>query len=185
MEVSRLMHFWGFTLLASIGLLILGLSAAAFVLGGMRRFVLARNLEPTHEWFEAFDFDRYQALVHLFSPQDFDFLRSQPGYTPELSARLKSDRLAIAESYLNELQTDVRLLLNFANRASAQEGADVDDFSAFLLKQEFRFAVTMARLRCELALMKVGVNRQIQFEKLLDTVRPLVQCSRTLALQAV
>ena len=176
-------HYWGVALLASIGLLILGLSA--FVLGGMRRFVLARHREPTHEWFEAFDFGRYQALAQLFAPQDFDFLRSQPGYTPDLSARLKSDRLKIAEGYLNELQTDVRLLLNFANRASAMGAVDADNFSAFLLKQEFRFIATMARLRCELALMKIGVNRQIEFEQLLDTVRPLVQCSRALAIQAI
>jgi hypothetical protein len=180
-----LTHYLGLALLGSIGLLILGLSAAIFVLGGVRRFYLARNLEPTYEWFEAFDFGRYQALVKLFAPQDFDFLRSQPGYTPELSARLKSDRLKIAESYLNALQTDVRLLLNFANRASGAGGVEADNFSAFLLKQEFRFTATMARLRCELALMKIGVNRQIQFEQLLDTVRPLVQCSRTLAIQAI
>lgn len=177
--------YWEFALFATIGLLVLVVSAAAFVLGGMRRFVLARHREPTHEWFEAFDFARYQALAQLFAPQDFDFLRSQPGYTPDLSARLKSDRLKIAESYLNELQTDVRLLLNFANRASAMGGVDADNFSAFLLKQEFRFTATMARLRCELALMKIGVNRQIEFEQLLDTVRPLVQCSRALAIQAI
>jgi hypothetical protein len=177
--------YWGFALLASIGLLILSLSAAAFVLGGMRRFVMARNVEPTLEWFEAFDFSRYQALVQLFDPQDFEFLRSQPGYSPELTARLKSDRLAIAESYLNELQIDVRRLLNFANRASAHGGVDADNFSAFLLRQEFRFAASMTRLRCELALMKIGVSRQVQFEKLLDTVRPLVQCSRALAVQAI
>jgi hypothetical protein len=178
------MHLWEFALFASIGLLIVGLSVAVFALLGLRRFIVARNLEPTHEWVGAFDFRRYQALVQLFAPQDFDFLRSQPGYTPQLTARLKSDRLAIAEGYLDALQTDFRLLLNFANRVSAQGGADVNNFSAFLLKQEFRFAVTMTRLRCELALMKIGVNRQIEFERLLETVRPLVQCSRTLAIQA-
>ena len=178
-------HFWEFALLGSISLLIVGLSTATFVLIGLRRFVLARNLVPTQEWFEAFDFGRYQALVQLFDPQDFEFLKRQPGYTPELSARLKSDRLAIAESYLDELQTDFRLLLNFANRASAEGGIDLDNFSAFLLKQEFRFAASMVRLRGELVLMKIGLHRQIQFERLLDTVRPLVQCSRVLAIAAV
>jgi hypothetical protein len=180
-----LTHFWEVALLASIGLLIIGLCACAFVLGGLRRFVLARKLEPTPEWLESFDFARYEALMQLLAPEDFDFLRRQPGYTPELTARLKSDRLAIAQSYLDELQTDVRLLLNFANKASSQGTIDADNFSAFLLKQEFRFAVTMTRLRCELALMRMGVNRRIEFERLLDTVRPLVQCSRMLALQAI
>lgn len=177
--------YGGFALLAGIGLLIFGMGATVFILAGLRKFVLARNLEPTYEWFEAFNFARYQGLIHLFAPEDFNFLKSQPGYTPELLARLKADRLAIAQSYLNELQTDVRLLLNFANRASAQSGLDTDDFSAFLLKQEFRFALSMTRLRCELALMKFGINREIQFERLLACVTPLVQCSRTLAVQGV
>lgn len=176
-------HFWGVALFTSIGFLIVG-AGAAYILVGLRRFVLARNLEPTPEWLEEFDFTRYEALIQLLAPQDFEFLRTQPGYTPALAARLKSDRLAIARSYLDELQRDFRLLLNFANKASAQGVIDADNFSAFLLKQEFRFAVTMTRLRCELALMRIGVNRRIEFERLLDTVRPLVQCSRTFALQA-
>jgi hypothetical protein len=185
MEFRLLTNFWEFAVLAAIGLLILGLSVAAFVLGGLRHFVLARDIEPTREWFESFDFSRYQALIQLFAPQDFEFLKSQPGYMPQLLARLRADRLAIAESYLNELQGDVRLLLNFANQASAGAGMDAGDFSAFLLKQELRFAVNIARLRCELALMKIGLRRQIEFENLLATVRPLVQCSRNLALQSV
>ena len=37
------MLYWELALFASIGLLVLVVSAAAFVLGGMRRFVLARN----------------------------------------------------------------------------------------------------------------------------------------------
>jgi hypothetical protein len=180
-----LTHFWQFALLASIGLLIVGLSATIFVLGGLRRFVSARNMKPTPEWLESFDFARYEALIQLLAPQDFDFLKTQPGYTPELAARLRSDRLAIAQSYLNELQTDFRLLLNFANKASAQMAIDAENFSAFLLKQEFRFAVTMTRLRCELALMKMGVNRRIEFKRLLDTVRPLVQCSQAFAIQGI
>jgi hypothetical protein len=178
-----LTHFWEVALFTSIGFLTVG-AGATYILVGLRKFVFARNLEPTPEWLEKFDLTRYEALIQLLAPQDFEFLRTQPGYTPQLAARLKSDRLAIARSYLDELQTDFRLLLNFANKASAQGVIDADDFSAFLLKQEFRFAVTVTRFRCELALMRIGVNRRIEFERLLDTVRPLVQCSRTFALQA-
>lgn len=177
------MPYWEPAVWASIALLIACVAGVTFALGGIPRILRSRRLEPTREWFDSFDFDRYQPLLQLFAPDDFNFLKSQPGYTPELAARLKADRLAIAQSYLDELQSDVCLLLKFANSASAHASVDRDNFSAFLLKQEFRFTVIVARLRCELALMKMGLNRQIQFESLLDTVRPLVQISRTFAVQ--
>jgi hypothetical protein len=177
------MSHWGPAVWASATLVIACLVGVILALGGIPRMLRARRAEPTREWFESFDFTRYEALLQLLAPDDFNFLRSQPGYTPELAARLKADRLAIAQSYLDELQTNVCLLLKYANRASAHAAADGDNFSAFLLMQEFRFTVTVARLRCELGLMRLGVDRQIEFQKLLDTVRPIVQLSQMFSMQ--
>jgi hypothetical protein len=152
-------------------------------LTGVCRFLLRRGAEPTREWFDNFDLQRYQGLTQLFDPQDFNFLKSQPGYSPDLTARLKSDRLKIAESYLRQLENDVRLLLNFVNRANGSAESEEQDFSGFVLKQEFKFAITMAWLRAELALMKVGVVQRVKFGNLIESLRPLVQCSQTLAVQ--
>jgi hypothetical protein len=152
-------------------------------LTGVGRFLLRRGAEPTREWFENFDLERYRGLAQLFDPQDFNFLKSQPGYSPELTTRLKADRLKIAESYLRQLENDVRLLLNFVNRASGSAESEEQDFSAFVLKQEFKFALTMTWLRTELALMRFGLVHRVEFANLIESLQPLVRCSQALAVQ--
>jgi hypothetical protein len=146
------------------------------------RFLLSREIEPTSDWLNRYDFSRYSALAGLLHPRDFEFLRTQPGYTPELSARLRADRLKIAECYLSQLERDVRLLLNFANHALVVSGEDRDGLSAFLLKQELSFAAKLAFLRAEIGLMKLGLLHQVSFDGLLESLRPLVLQSRVLAL---
>ena len=175
------MGLWQITLwiLGALSILVLGFFAAALL--GAWRFVTKRSVEPTREWLDEFNFNRYAVLPKLLSPHDFDFLRSQPGYTPELTARLKADRLQIEESYLRQLETDVRLLLNAANQTSGKADKEFEDFSAFLLRQEFKFTYSIVQLRFQLALMRLGLVQQVQFENLLNNVNPLVQHSLTLS----
>jgi hypothetical protein len=155
----------------------LGISTVWFmapIVSGVWRFLFRRGIEPAKDWLDTFSFERYKGLTRLFDPQDFEFLKRQPGYAPELLARLKADRLSIAEGYLRQLETDVRLLLNFANRESGKADADHQDFSAFLLKQEFGFACKIGIIRAELTLMRLGLLHRIEFQNVLDSVRPLM-----------
>lgn len=165
-------------------LALLSVAAALFFTAArpIWRFLTYRQPETNSDWLSEFDFSRYAVLANLFHPSDFEFLKSQPGYSPDLSARLKADRLKIAESYLSQLERDVRRLLNFANYAAAHSGVDHDGLSAFLLKQEARFTLTLLVLRTEMTLMKLGVWHQISFDGLLESLRPLVLQSRILAL---
>jgi hypothetical protein len=145
-------------------------------------FFAHRQAEPTADWLSSFDFSRYAVLATLLHPRDFEFLKAQPGYAPELGARLRSERLKIAEVYLHQLERDVRLLLNFANHSVARSGTDHDGLSAFLLKKELRFAFELTKLRVALTMMRLGVWNQISFDALFESVRPLVVESRVLAL---
>jgi hypothetical protein len=178
---KAVMGFWQITLLVLSALCVLALGCFAAALAGAWRFVTQRSIEPTREWLDEFDFTRYATLPKLFSPQDFDFLRSQPGYSPELLSRLKADRLNIAESYLRQLEADVRRLLTIANQASGKAGNEAGDFSGFLLRQECQFTCSMIRLRFQLMLMKLGLAQQIQFEHLLENIHPLVEHSLSLS----
>jgi hypothetical protein len=151
------------------------------VLSGVWRFATRRSVEPTLEWFSEFDFSRYSTLPKLFSPEDFDFLRSQPGYQPELGSRLRSERLKIAEGYLRELERDIRMLLALATRACAHATSPEEDISGFLLKQEIAFIFSLARIRIQLSLMKAGLVKQVSFEAFLESLRPLLQQTRIAA----
>jgi hypothetical protein len=148
------------------------------------KFLALRGEQPGADWLSEFDLSRYNVLDNLFHPRDFEFLKSQPGYTPELSTRLKADRLKIAEGYLSQLERDVRMLLTFANRAAARSGIDHDQLSAFLLKQEAKFVWNLLKLRMQIVLMRLGLLQKISFDQVLEGLRPLVLESRILALPA-
>lgn len=168
---------------AFVAVLCLVLAVAVTAILPIWKFLLSRGeQQPAADWLNGFDLSRYTVLDNLFHPRDFEFLKSQPGYTPQLSARLKADRLKIAESYLSQLECDVRKLLTFANGAAARSGADHDQLSAFLLKQEAKFAWNLLNLRMQIALMKLGILQQISFDQILESLRPLVLESRVLAL---
>ena len=160
-------------------------SAVALSLGtvglNVLRFMSKRDLEADANWVMEFDLARYDGLGQLFQPDDFEFLASQPGYSPRLGAQLRSDRIKIAQSYLNRLERDVRLLLNTANRMAVRSSEDANDFSAFILKQEVSFAVSLTILRSRLLLMRVGLRTPIPFHGLLNSLEPLVLRSQELA----
>ncbi len=96
----------------------------------------------------------------------------------------RADRLKIAESYLDRLECDIRIMLNTASRVAVASSDDVNDFSAFLLKQEFSFAVSLVSLRARLKLMDVGLRPRIQFDSLLRNLEPLVVRTHALAAAA-
>jgi hypothetical protein len=160
-------------------------SAVALSLGtvglNVLRFISKRDLEADANWVIEFDLSRYDGLGQLFQPDDFDFLASQPGYTRKLGARLRSDRIRIAQGYLNRLERDVRLLLNTANRMAVRSSEDANGFSAFLLKTEVSFAVSLTILRSRLLLMRAGLHTPIPFNVLLNSLEPLVLRSQELA----
>lgn len=151
---------------------------AIFLLRTSLTFFLERQETPTIEWLRDFNFSRYDTLTQLFHPEDFEFLESQPGYTPELSARLRSERLEIANAFLVQLEHDARLLINFANQSMANAVDDTGNFSGFVLKHEIQFGITLAILRFQLRLMEKGIVRRVQFEQLLKSIRPLALQSR-------
>ena len=165
-------------LLAAIGLSFTGVVINAF------RFLTRRNIEADADWLQNFDLERYRGMAELFDRRDFDFLATQPGFTPSLATRLRADRLKIAESYLDRLECDIRIMLNTASRVAVASSDDVNDFSAFLLKQEFSFAVSLVSLRARLKLMNVGLRPRIQFDSLLRNLEPLVVRTHALAAAA-
>jgi len=169
-------------LLIATGLISAVASCFGAVAVNVVRFMSKRDVEADAHWVAEFDLERYRGLAELFRRDDFDFLEAQPGYVPAIAARLRADRIKIARGYLDRLEREIRVLLNTANRMAVRSSEDVNDFSAFLLKREVSFAVTLTLLRSRLFLMSAGIRRPIPFDDLLNSLQPLVTQSRQMAL---
>jgi len=171
-------------LYAVLGVLLVVLLTMAAVAHSVWQFFFWRPAEINPEWLEEFTVARYQGLAKLFDREDFNFLQRQPGFSPELTARLRADRLKIARSYVDRLAHDVRQLLLIANQSLATATHDEGDFSAFLLKQEYLFAAGLVSIRFQLFLMRCGLLRYVRFDAVLDILPPLVLQSKLLSAAA-
>jgi len=108
--------------------------------------------EVTPEWLDSFSMQRYRPMQRLLSEQDFVFLRSLPGYRPEIEHRLRRERRAAFRRYLNRLVRDFHRLHAAARYAVAYSDSDQSDLVGLLVRQRLQFAwligVTEFRLAC-------------------------------------
>lgn len=92
---------------------------------------------------------RYEPMLRLLSSEDVDFLATQPGYRPEIGARLRGERRQIFRMYLRELASDFHRLHRAARERVTQAPQHSSDLVGALLWQEVTFwrAVLMIELR--------------------------------------
>lgn len=100
------------------------------------------------EWLGDWSQDRYRPMFRLLDKEDFLFLRTQPGYSPEMENTLRRQRVYIFRCYLNNLETDFAYLCS----ALKQDSAPSD-----LMRRQLRFVSNMLSLRVRLALYERGL----------------------------
>jgi hypothetical protein len=93
---------------------------------------------------EAFSMARYQPMTRLLDRKDLEFLATQPGYRPEIGARLRRARKKIFRMYLRELAGDFRRLHAHARQIAAQSDAQHADLVGLLMRQQLTFWRAMA-----------------------------------------
>src|SRR5215471_20655160 len=59
---------------------------------------------------DEFSLARYEPMGRLLAEEDFVFLAAQPGYRPEIGAKLRRERRQIFRLYLRELSRDFHRL---------------------------------------------------------------------------
>jgi hypothetical protein len=106
-----------------------------------------------------FSLDRYQPMARLLAEEDLVFLKSQPGYRPEIGKRWKRERRRIFRLYLAELKVDFRRLHAHARELVAASGADSAALVEVLMKQQVTFMMATTALEFRLALQQAGVGR--------------------------
>src|ERR1700753_2911196 len=95
-------------------LVVFALALAAF--GLLFRLLVKRSsgaYDPV-EWLEQFSPASYRPMERLFDDRDYEFLASQPGYTPFIARRLRRERFGIFQSYLGSMIRDFHRLLKIA-----------------------------------------------------------------------
>lgn len=123
----------------------------------------------TPEWVESFSVERYRPMLGLLADEDFAFLSRQPGFDPSIYRKLRRERLAIFEQYLNRLILDFKKLHATARFLVGQSEQDHSDLAMTLLRLRWAFAVNALEVQIRFQLCKLGlgtVEAQILVAKL-------------------
>jgi hypothetical protein len=121
-----------------------------------RRRVASRQEEADSR---GFSLDRYQPMARLLADDDLLFLKSQPGYRPEIGACWQRERRRIVRIYLKELKSDFHRLHAQARELVAQSGADSADLVQVLMKQQMTFFRATTALEFHLVLQRIGLGK--------------------------
>ncbi len=82
---------------------------------------------------------KYQPMARLLAEEDFQFLKSQPGYRPAIGARLLRQRRRIFRLYLRELAADFHRLHAEAREIVANSQQPDADLVWVLMRQQVTF----------------------------------------------
>jgi hypothetical protein len=136
-------------------LVVIGLLATLFVL--VRRAISAGvELPLDSQWIAELSVDRYQPMLRLLDESDLKFMRSQPGFTSRMEAKLRAQRRQILREYLRGLETDFRRVCTAVKLLMLQSESDRPDLASVLMQQQASFAWGMAVVKVRLALYGWG-----------------------------
>ena len=132
---------------------------ALLILAALFRLVLSRQTgECSLDECLDISLDRYKPMERLLNESDFQFLAAQPGYTPGLGRRLRSERRRIFRGYLRSMKKDFdRVCLGF-HLLMIHSAEDRSDLAGMLMRQRYRFAVNMLVVQGKLGLHAMGIG---------------------------
>jgi hypothetical protein len=140
------------SLLAALALV----SALAFLLRKVGSG--SHGLPVTSEWIDDLSLNRYRPMLRMLDGRDIAFLRTQPGYTPDIARKLRSQRTQIFRGYLRSLETDFGRVCSAIKVVMLQSKYDRPELAEALLRQQVTFACAMVSVRARLFLYSVGVS---------------------------
>ncbi|HEY1337419.1 MAG TPA: hypothetical protein VGF59_07900 [Bryobacteraceae bacterium] len=133
-------------------------------LGIMCGVVLAVRREPmchlpaTIDWIDEASVERYRPMLRLLSSEDLRFLREQPGFRPQMEAKLRSQRCRLFRDYLGGLESDFQRVCLALKLLMVQSENDRPDLAATLVQARFQFARGVLMARISLQLFRWGVG---------------------------
>ena len=135
--------------------MILMLSVVVLLL--VRRLGSDHHVLPvTTDWLNELSADRYRPMLRLLQETDFQFLRLQKGSTPEMSGRLRRQRVQAFRGYLRLLEADFDRVSAALRLIMANSEYDRPELASLLLQRRLKFAVTLTAIHCRLVLFRLG-----------------------------
>ncbi len=117
-----------------------------------------KDLPVTSEWIDDLSLDRYRPMLRMLDGSDIAFLRSQPGFTPDMGKKLRVQRTQIFRGYLRSLETDFGRVCAAIKVVMLQSKYDRPELAEALLRQQITFACAMLSVRGHLFLYRMGVS---------------------------
>ena len=99
---------------------------------------------------------RYEPMGRLLDDRDLQFLKSQPGFRPEMGKKFIRERRRILRLYLQELAADFHRLHAHARAMVASLPAEHSALVGMLIRQQVRFWYEMAAIEMSLSLDLMG-----------------------------
>jgi hypothetical protein len=134
---------------------VLLLSVAVLLL--VRRLGSDNHVLPvTTEWLSELSTDRYRPMRRLLEESDFRFLRAQKGFTPEMSRRLRRQRLQAFHGYLRMIEADFDRVSAALRLILAHSDYDRPELASLLLERRLQFLFALTAIHCRLVLFRLG-----------------------------
>ena len=141
-----------------IAISIVMISALALALVVVMRSLgsTGQSLPVTAEWIDELSIERYKPMMRLFDAGDFEALRSQPGYSPRMAAKLRAERCASFRGSLRDLNMDFRRVCMALKIVMVQSEHDRPDLAAALIHHQIMFTCGMIMINARLFLFRWG-----------------------------
>src|SRR5258708_17833329 len=87
--------------------------------------------------------EKYRPMERLLQEDDFRFLAAQPGFSPQLGRRFRTERRRIFRGYLRNLRRDFSRLSSAFRILIVHSVEDRGDLSKSLMRMQVMFALGM------------------------------------------
>ena len=141
----------------------IAVAAATILLLGLGALCLVRYLGRDHlllpvttDWLNDLSTDRYRPMLRLLDAADFRFLCTQEGFTPEMTCRLRRQRVQAFRGYLGLLEADFDRVGAALRVILTHSAYDRPELASLLFQRRLSFAFGLLGIHCRILLFQWG-----------------------------
>ncbi len=138
--------------------ILIGLGVPVLMVLVHRMTATEGTLPVTAEWINDLSLERYRPMMRLLDSEDLEFLKSQPGFTPRMAARIRAQRAQIFRGYLRCLCSDFSRICAAVKVLMAQSRHDRPDLASTLIQHRILFTMELVAVYIRLYLYRVGLG---------------------------